>query len=64
MKPGFTAGARMRHLPSTAARVLAIAACGFMLSGCTTVRGWFSDDKEDPTEPVELNEITPTTTAP
>lgn len=59
MNPVFPESARARRLSSTATRLVAIAACGFVLTGCSTVRGWFSDDEEDLSEPVALTEVTP-----
>ena len=29
-----------------------------LVTGCSTVKGWFSDDEFDPREPVELQKIT------
>ena len=45
-------------------RVLAIAALALVLSGCSTVKGWFGNKKDDgkPTEPAELVDFTPTAT--
>lgn len=59
MNPAFPEGARARPLSSTLARLVAVATCGFVLSGCTTVRGWFADDEDDLTEPAALTDITP-----
>ncbi len=45
-------------------RILAIAALAVVLSGCSTVKGWFGSKKDDgkPTEPAELVKFTPTAT--
>lgn len=44
-------------------RVLGVAACVLAISGCSTVRGWFSKgDGENLSKPAELVEITPTAT--
>jgi outer membrane protein assembly factor BamB len=59
MKPVFPEGARARQMPSAFARLVAVAALGLVLGGCSTVRGWFSSDEKALTEPVELAEITP-----
>ena len=39
--------------------------CVATLAGCSTIKGWFGDDKDDakPTEPAELVEFAPTATA-
>lgn len=41
-------------------RVAVVAACLVAMTGCTTVRGWFSSDKEDLSKPAALTEITST----
>lgn len=43
-------------------RIVAIVALAAVLSGCSTVKGWFGKDKDDgkPTEPAELVDFTPT----
>lgn len=43
-------------------RIIAIAVLALVLSGCSTVKGWFGKDKSDgkPTEPAELVDITAT----
>lgn len=45
-------------------RILAIAVLAVVLSGCSTVKGWFGSKKDDgkPTEPAELVKFTPTAT--
>ena len=45
-------------------RILALAVLAVALSGCSTVKGWFSSDKKDekPTKPAELVDFTPTAT--
>ena len=46
-----------------ALKVLAVFACVFAISGCTTIKGWFGDkDKPDetPTDPAELVDFTAT----
>ena len=42
-------------------RIVAVVAVALVLSGCGTVKGWFSKDKDDgkPTEPAELVDFTP-----
>lgn len=63
MKSRFFESAAVRTSPALAARIAIVVACGIALGGCSTVRGWFSNDKEKPNEPVELTDITPTVTA-
>lgn len=63
MKPATPERAHARKLPSMAVRLVAVAACGLALGGCSTVRGWFSSDKEEPNEPVELSDIARTVSA-
>lgn len=43
-------------------RIVALVVLALVLSGCSTVKGWFSKDKSDgkPTEPAELVDITET----
>lgn len=43
-------------------RIIAITVLALVLSGCSTVKGWFGKDKSDakPTEPAELVDITAT----
>src|SRR5690606_35583317 len=36
--------------------------CVFALSGCTTVKGWFSSDKKEALKPAELVEFSPSAT--
>ncbi|WP_093280205.1 outer membrane protein assembly factor BamB [Pseudoxanthomonas sp. CF125] len=46
-------------------RIMAIMVLAMVLSGCSTVKGWFSKDKKDdgkPTEPAELVDFTATAT--
>ena len=45
-------------------RIVAIVALAAVLSGCSTIKGWFGKDKDDgkPTEPAELVDFTPTAT--
>ncbi|MET0655239.1 MAG: outer membrane protein assembly factor BamB [Pseudoxanthomonas sp.] len=45
-------------------RIVAIAVLAVVLSGCSTVKGWFSKDKDDakPTEPAELVDFAATAT--
>ena len=45
-------------------RIVAIVALAAILSGCSTIKGWFGKDKDDgkPTEPAALVDFTPTTT--
>lgn len=45
-------------------RILAIAVLAGVLSGCSTVKGWFGSKKDDgkPTEPAELVDFTPSAT--
>jgi outer membrane protein assembly factor BamB len=47
---------------STLSRSSLVLLCAFALGGCTTIKGWFGDKKDDgkPNEPVELTDITPT----
>jgi outer membrane protein assembly factor BamB len=40
----------------SAGRLLLILSLSIM-TGCSTVKGWFSDDDYDPREPVELQKI-------
>ncbi|MCL6711105.1 outer membrane protein assembly factor BamB [Pseudoxanthomonas sp. z9] len=46
---------------ATGKRLLAMAALVLVLSGCSTIKGWFGGNKKDekPTEPAELVEFTP-----
>jgi outer membrane protein assembly factor BamB len=46
---------------ATGKRLLAVAALVLVLSGCSTIKGWFGGNKKDekPTEPAELVEFTP-----
>lgn len=55
-------GAPARPMPRAVLRTAAVFACVAVLGGCATVRGWFSGDDEDPTEPVALKEISPSAT--
>ncbi|MFC0677771.1 outer membrane protein assembly factor BamB [Lysobacter korlensis] len=59
MKSRFPQRSAARSAPALVARMAVVMACGVALSGCSTVRGWFSSDKEKPSEPVELTDITP-----
>lgn len=45
-------------------RIVATIALATLLSGCSTIKGWFGKDKDDgkPTEPAELVDFTPTAT--
>lgn len=45
-------------------RVALVTLCAFALGGCSTMRGWFSSDKDDgkPNEPMELTKIVPSVT--
>ena len=45
-------------------RFVAIAALAMILSGCSTIKGWFGSKKDDakPTEPAELVDFTPSAT--
>ena len=45
-------------------RIVAIVALATILSGCSTVKGWFGKDKDDgkPTEPAALVDFTPSAT--
>lgn len=57
MKSYRTASAARR---STSLRLGIAAACVAALAGCSTVKGWFDgDDKDKPTEPAKLTDITP-----
>lgn len=50
-------GAAVRPMPRAVLRTAAVFACVAVLGGCTTVRGWFASDKDEPNEPVQLKDI-------
>lgn len=51
--PGCIAGSRLL-------RVGVVLSCALALAGCSTVKGWFTSDKQKPNEPAELTEFNAT----
>ncbi|GHA74162.1 outer membrane protein assembly factor BamB [Cognatilysobacter bugurensis] len=59
MTSRFEFGVHARPNPRVALRAAAALACVAVLGGCTTVRGWFSSDDDEPNEPVALKDFAP-----
>lgn len=53
---------RAASRPSSLVRASAIVLCAFALVGCSTMKGWFSSEKDRATKPAELVDFTPTAT--
>jgi outer membrane protein assembly factor BamB len=52
-------GSSIRSAANTGLRLSIALACVIALGGCSTMKGWFTSDKEKPNKPADLTDITP-----